>query len=220
MPNSEATVSKRSSSLRYCGLFGVLLAVVVYLALQQYSTLLPDEDYVSKDTVNMPVLDSTIKAIQYNVFDVSSHIDAVVPPKNLNLQYDIKAVSGKNLEESLRDVVNDRLPYVITDSVSSKWKALRWNIWDLAATSKWPILKNVLSIPADRSVFVTETERDLGGMISGASTISSRRAPDVIPDMYFADFLNDVRNATNKLFYSTNYRVVESLAKVFHMFRL
>lgn len=201
----------KGSSLFYCGIFGVLLAVVVYLALQQYSTLLNEEGFADPESQQTPSLDSTIKRIQCDVFNVSIPIDSPLPPKNLNLQYDIRLLSAANLEETLRDVVNDRLPYVLTDSVASKWKALKWNIWDLAASDKWPILKNVLSLEGD-NVIVTETERDVGGMIGGIS--SMHRRPTVIPEMYFADFLNDVRNSTNKLFYSTNYRVLESIAKV------
>ena len=199
--------------LRYCALFAALLAVVVYLALQQYSTLLNEEDFIV-NTPEQPTLDSTIKQIQFDVFNVSSPLEPLLPPKNLNHVYEVKELSGKNLEETLRSVVENRLPYVITDSVASKWKALKWNIWDLATSSKWPILKNVLSINSDSSLFVTETERDLGGMLSSISSISARKSPDLISEMYFADFLNDVRSSGNKLFYSTNYRVLEGLAKV------
>lgn len=155
-------------------------------------------------------LDQTIHMIRFNI----SKVRRTTPRSSVNTEENfVKVYSShkQSMTESIRQIVEGEYPVILTNTIATKWKALKWDLWDLAVSSLWPILSNVLSLDHTEE-FVLQNQREQSGMLGGL--IKNQSFPIVVNMMYLADFLNDLRNASCLYFYSVNFRVFESLGKV------
>ncbi len=207
----------------------IIIAIMMYLVYCQYHS----HDFQSGTSrQEISDLDTTIKIVKFSLRDVVDPFERIVT-KNGNIYETIKRFSdNRSPTLTLQSVMKKRVPSIVVHSLLTEWPALRWDLWKLASQSKWPILSGVLALdqrPRDDNestfnsrVFVVHNERDTGGMLTIASAVlPPRPAPRVVPEMYFADLLVDLKNLSSahgesktRYFYSANYRVMESIAKV------
>lgn len=127
----------------------------------------------------------------------------------------------KRLDNVISEVVEARSPIVLASSRVADWGLMHLDLWNMA-TGSWPVLGDVLSMSshirlasasADSKTFVVQDHfSEPGGRIS---TGTSRHQPvKVNKELYLANFLLNVKNTSQCSFYSTNYRVMESLTKM------
>ncbi len=159
-------------------------------------------------------LDSTIQSIKFDVYGSFKQTDQIT----FRHAKEINKISTKYIaiRSAVQMAAQDNTPVVLTDSDATSWASTKWDLWNLASSNKWPILSSVLSLH-ESHLFVVELERDLGGMIGTKSPLLTSDRPVLVPEMYFADFLFDLRNSSpvaSKYFFAANYRVIESIAKV------
>ena len=138
-----------------------------------------------------------------------------------NYLFDMRNLSTSSLETShwsdsvsINGLVEGRVPRVVVNSVAMTWKALQWNLITLAKS--YPFLQDVLLInkTKDRAVFVTQNEIDIGGMLHMVDE-SHVEVVKVIEEILFLEFINELLYAsTRSYFYSTNFRVIEGIAKL------
>lgn len=193
--------------LHVVSLGGFLLCVgfsfIIWWNLQHY--LLEDR------TASTNELDQTIHLIRFNVSKITRTIPGIPASKGENL-VKVYASQEETLTDSIRHIVEDEYPVILMNTVAAHWNALKWDLWDLAASSLWPVLSNVLSLEHTQE-FLLQNQREHSGMIIG-DLMKNQTFPVAIDMMYLADFLNDLRNTSCLYFYSVNFRVFESLAKV------
>ncbi len=172
-------------------------------------------------------LERTIKHIKFKISSVKV-VGKDSQKWNNEFVGNLSSLSAKtfdSLDEMLLSVVDNNFPIIISNSVAEQWQALHWDLWDLALPEKWPVLTKVLTIDTKYSgdtIFLMNHEKSEGGTLNTkCDDCSSLESPVVVPEMYLADFLFDLKNNTRrKHFYSTNYRIVETIAKVKLLFKI
>jgi hypothetical protein len=204
----------------------IFFITFIFVAVTFYNVINdPQQDHVSSETAAHS-LERTIKQIKFEISDVKA-VGSKVPKWSNDFDGNVTRLSAKTfdmLDELLLSVVDNNFPVIISNSVAVKWGALLWDLWDLALPEKWPVLNKVLTLDTKFSgsgIFVMNDEKSEGGTLGAkCNDCSSLESPLVIPEMYLADFLFDLKNNTCKHFYSTNYRVVETIAKVTFILKL
>ncbi len=139
----------------------------------------------------------------------------------LKNSYDLRNLSTSNVVTvqwsdslQLNDLIADRVPKIILNSTAITWKALKWNLITLAES--YPILHDVLLInkTKDKSIFVTQNEIDVGGMLHMVDE-SHVEVVTVVNEISFLEFINELLHSNMRsYFYSTNFRVIEGIAKL------
>eukprot|EP01038_Epipyxis_sp_PR26KG_P008472 gene8472-11454_t len=220
--------------LVFCILLGLLLNSSQFsVLLQNYKSVLNshsndnhkiqnDEAKTSDEQKNYAKLQSKqnqlferVNKLRYNYDDITHNISfqSFLKLNNKNSIPSLSINSQIALVETVKLVVNKRTPCMLTN-LAKTWSFSSWDIWSIAAID-WPILSNIISInriTKDKPVnFIIEEERDVGGMINFKSNnIPSNQ--EIIPELFFVDFLLDMKNYPNAYFYSTNYRIFEGVA--------
>jgi hypothetical protein len=118
-------------------------------------------------------------------------------------------------DDSIRDIVEHRQPAVLLGSSASKWKALDWDLWELA--KKLPLLlgtavtEDTSASSSDSSVLLLEHEREPGGMLTDEGSLAPAAVMD---DIFFVNFLIFFKDVTKRMFYSSDFRIFERMIKV------
>ena len=95
-------------------------------------------------------------------------------------------------------------PYIFYKSDVRKWKALRWDMWNIS--EKWYSAQGIISSASEDRNIVIESERDRGGMLGRIDT-------KLVSSYLFAEFLNWSKDKNESKLYIADYDVFENKTK-------
>lgn len=122
-------------------------------------------------------------------------------------------------DHALNRYLRDRQPVLLGggDSVASKWKALKWNLWYWASKT-WTNLVDVIELHQEKDhtdgVILIRDQTE-----AAETSYSSFQALEVKEDILLWDYLNDIPQHNHSehylcRFYSTDYLEMENMAKL------
>lgn len=167
------------------------------------------------DTTNVEVkMQNKLLPLVENIrYDLNIVNPDKVLPSQVTSSGNISTVDWTASNASLASLFTKRRPVRIVHSSASTWPAIRWDWWHLS--TRFPLLAKVLAAPPAEAgaphVIITQHERDAGGMIDTFAMLSPAESVD---DVLMANFLYDSGDPSVHHFFSSNYRVFESIAKV------
>jgi uncharacterized protein (DUF1697 family) len=129
-----------------------------------------------------------------------------------------------NFSDVLSSIVKFNKPVYLQFEDFFFWNdATKIDFWKLSSDS-WPLLENVLSLTTttqneeveeqqQNCNFVVENEVDENSIML-QKNIEKKQNIHLIKEMFFVDFLSDVKDNKKHYFYSTNYKVFETISKI------
>merc|ERR1711991_1294942 len=115
-------------------------------------------------------------------------------------------VGDNNLLAKIRNGTNTsslyyNYPYIFHKSDVRKWKALKWDMWNLSTT--WHTLHGVISARGEDRNIIIESERDKGGMIGSIDT-------KLVENCLLAQFLGWSKFKEDSKLYITDFNAFEN----------
>lgn len=156
-----------------------------------------------------------------SVIDSSAKFANLWSSNNETIMTKLVGEGAKALTTEIVDAVEGRVPVVLVSNSVSQWQLLKADWWNISLS--WPLLLNVLSLRStkrsddnpqlephvnDKTFIIQDYVSEAGGRI--ATGVSRHRQIDV-KDYFLTNFLSEVRNRSRCSFYSTDFRVMESL---------
>lgn len=190
-----------------CVRFGAVILAVLLSAV--YVELLLRSDLRHAQTFSSGVKDF-VDLSKYDLFS-TSYTDKRVKPFHSGIEAIPVPVVHFQSEDTVRNAVEHREPAVIVNSSANHWGALEWDIWELA--KKFPLLLGTaVSKDPESSTILLENDREPGGMITEASGMLQPAV--VVQDMLFVSFLNTFKDKAVRMFYSSDFRIVQRMIDV------
>jgi hypothetical protein len=131
-------------------------------------------------------------------------------PYRYDHQYfkNVSEVSWLN-DDSIRKIIENQEPVVLPDSPAISWKALEWDMWNIS--KEYLLLSDTLFINEGSVIMMQYVEDDGVLAADESNSFYSKHSTN----MFFSNFLYSSKYPSIKMLHSTNYKVFESLTKVF-----
>lgn len=196
-----------------CGVFcSALLAVVVVLVaiIMKHKSGGKTSSLVDEDLLENKLVEA-VQELRYDLIGKFPGKSANTLPINTS-SAGIKAWTWTN-KSAFIDETRNKKPFILIDSPAIWWKALSWDLWNIS--TRWPLLKNVL-VTEEESHMILQQSDESGDTDGGMIGVTKNDAsfPDVIYEMMFTNFLFHAASPKLYMLYSSNYRVMESIAKL------
>jgi hypothetical protein len=207
------------------------ITIIIALISIGYYTYINNERFESNLYINNDIKDEKLETLKEIINRIKFDIN--IPNKDIIIPNFKSKIDSSNLNNNIinkkwiskKNTINiilKRNPVKLIDSVATSWNAITWDLWDLSIS--WPLLQGLFSLQIDNinnnnnnNVFIIENEHDIGGMIKIDSLNNDNSKKKIIDEVMFADFLFDLNSIKDQYFYSTNYRVMEGIAKVLNI---
>lgn len=202
--------------------------LIILISIGYYNYFNNDNNIIND--INNDKVETLKEIIDRIKFDINIPNNEIIIPNFINKLSKIESINKfKNIinkkwksKESTSKFILKRNPVKFIDSIAKSWNAINWDFWNLSIS--WPLLQGLFSLQIDNNisndndynnnVFIIENEIDIGGMIKINTLNNDNLKKKFIDEIMFADFLYDLNSIKDQYFYSTNYRVMEGIAKV------
>lgn len=196
--------------MRTCGVYcGAVFMCILAAALYANLLLVADIPSSPSSIKSLAAINNLIDATKYELFSVSfadksarffsGGTDAASVP-----------VTSYRTDDTIVEIVDKRLPIVLTGSSASSWNALKWDIWELA--KKFPLLLGVVvQKDGDASPMLLQHDREPGGMITEAAAV---QPAETVEELLLINFLLSFKSAPVRMFYSTDFRIFQRMVQV------
>jgi hypothetical protein len=193
-------------------LFVAVTAVIIYQFMHEQSTGAEMHEEPSSDIANpelSPIQMEILQLIDKLKFTLFEEIDGKITSQFQPLSQRNARVLHWEDESTVVSAVQSRTPHIILNSPATQWRAQKWELWDF--TLRLPVILGVVVTRSGDCIWIQD-DREPGGMITTVPEESIVSA--IEEEFFFVNFVASFQNPSIRMYYSTNYKILEGVLNV------